>query len=182
MRAGGTVTVAVAVAVTVVVAVAVAQPPRVAIPAHNSARLTAPAPFPAVGDAAERGRRLFDAIVHDDPARAMDFFFPRDAFEVLKGISNPGRYHDRLVAEYHRDIHALHATTRDLGRATFDRFQLSRRRTWQTVRSEGNALPYWAVRHNFIAYRVGEQERRIAVRTVISWDDRWYVTHLAERR
>src|SRR5687768_5150958 len=96
------------VAALVVAGVAVAQPPRVAIPEHNSARLRAPAPLPPVGDAAEKGRRLFEAIVADAPDRAMDFFFPRDAFLVLKGIGNPGAYHDRLVATYRRDIHELH--------------------------------------------------------------------------
>jgi len=56
------------------------------------------------------------------------------------------------------------------------------RRAWVRVREESNRLPYWAQRHNSIVYRVGTEERRIEVRTMIAWDDQWFITHLSEFR
>jgi len=156
------------------------SPPRVAIPAHNAASLTTPPPRPPVGDAADKARTLFAAIVADDPARARDFFFPRDAFVVLKAIANPGAYWDRLFRRYEQDIHTLHARTPDLARGTFDRLEIVRRGGWTRVREEANALPYWVSRHSWLHYRVGAQDRRLEVRVLITWDDRWYVTHLSE--
>jgi hypothetical protein len=45
---------------------------------------------------------------------------------------------------------------------------------------ESDRLPYWAQRHNHIVYRSGGQEARFEVRTMIAWDERWYITHLSE--
>jgi len=36
-----------------------------------------------------RARALFDGIVHDDPERAMPFFFPLGAYQQVKAIANP---------------------------------------------------------------------------------------------
>jgi hypothetical protein len=112
----------------------------------------------------------------------MDFFFPREAFLVLKGIEDAGGYHDRLLARYVEDIHALHASTPDLDRAEFLRLELARRGGWVGVSEEANRLPYWASRHSSIVFRVGEEERRLEVRVLITWGERWYITHLSEFR
>lgn len=155
---------------------------RVEIPAHNRADLRQAPPRPPVGKANERAARLFDAIVHDDPSRALDFFFPRDAFLLVKGITDPGALYDRIQRAYVKDIHILHAELADLDKARFVRLELSRRRSWVVPREESNRLPYWAQRHNAIVYQVGKEERRIEVRTMIAWDDEWYITHLREFR
>lgn len=157
-----------------------AAPERAAVPPQNEAGLATPPPRPPAGDAEERARRLFDAIVADDPLRAMDFFFPREAFLVLKGIADPGGYYDRLLARYVADIHALHAGTADLDRAEYVRLEIARRGGWVTAGEEANRLPYWASRHSSIVYRVGDQERRLEVRVLITWGERWYITHLSE--
>jgi hypothetical protein len=156
------------------------------IPAHNRADLTEPPPRPPVGDAAERAARLFDAIVRDEPALAEDFFLPQDAFRLIKGIADPDTLWTRIHHAYQEDIHELHALP-DLDRATFGRLELSRRRGWVRVREESNRLPYWAQRHNWLYYTFSRadgtsEERRIEVRTMIAWDDRWYITHLSEFR
>lgn len=151
-----------------------------AIPEHNRADLAEAPPRPGPGDVEERARRCFQAILRDDPAAATDFFLSREAFRAIKGIADPDGLYDRIVRMYERDIHALHAEVP--AGAEFVRFEFSRRRGWVRVREESNRLPYWAQRHNWIVYRVGTEERRFEVRTMIAWDDRWYVTHLREFR
>lgn len=151
------------------------------IPEHNRADLSEAPPRPGLGDAGERAARLFDAIVRDDPSLAEDFFLPQDAFRLIKGIADPDALWVRLHQTYADDIHALHALP-DLDRASFVRLDLSRRRSWVVVREESNRLPYWSQRHNSLVYAVDGEERTIEVRTLIAWDDRWYVTHLSEFR
>lgn len=156
------------------------------IPEHNRADLVEPPPRPPVGDAAERAERLFGAIVRGDPALAEDFFLPADAFRLIKGISDPDALWARIHRAYEDDIRELHALP-DLDRASFAGLELSRRRGWVRVREESNRLPYWAQRHNGLRYTVpgadgSPEERRIEVRTMIAWDDRWYITHLSEFR
>lgn len=150
------------------------------IPEHNRASLEAAPPRPPAGDLSTRIPILFDAIVHDDPARADELFLSREAFRLVKGVPNPDPLWERLHRAYVEDIHELHAATPDLASATFERFRFTGRRGWVVVGEEANRLPYWAQRHSFIDYRVGAETRHIEVRTMISWDDRWFITHLSE--
>jgi hypothetical protein len=154
--------------------------PRLEPAPQNAPTLTEPPARPPLSGADERARRLFDAIVHDDPDRAMDFFFPSEAFDIVKAIPDPMAYYRRLLARYLQDIHDLHQSTPDLDRAQFVRLDLVRRGGWVAVREEGNRLPYWASRHSAIVYRVDDQERRLEVRVLITWGERWYVIHLSE--
>jgi hypothetical protein len=128
----------------------------------------------------ERARRLLAAIVADDPAQAMDFFMSREVFRAIKGISDPDSLYDRIVGMYENDIHTLHAQVP--ADAEFVRFEFSRRRGWVGLREESNRLPYWAQRHNAIVYRSGGEEHQFEVRTMIAWDERWFITHLSEFR
>jgi hypothetical protein len=147
------------------------------IPPENSARLTHAPPRPAWGDADERHvASLFTAIQRDDPSLASDFFFPHDAFMVLKGIADPGGYWTILHRHYERDIHALHAVVP--GGARYARFE-PKRATWQAMRTEANALPYWAVRHSLVHYTVDGADRTFELHVIIDWGPRWYVTHLS---
>jgi hypothetical protein len=161
-----------------------APPPTpLAIPEHNRANLREPPPLPGPGDLEERARVLFQAIVADDPSPARDFFLSREAFRAVKGIADPDTLWDRIFRAYEEDIHELHAQLgADAAEAEFVRFELSRRRGWVVVREESNRLPYWAQRHSWLVYRVRGEERRFEVRTMIAWDDRWYITHLNEFR
>lgn len=147
----------------------------VEIPVENDQRAEHRARPPA-GDAAERAEQLFGAIQADDPESARGFFFPQEPFRVLKGIADPDRYWNVLLRHYERDIHALHEEIP--AEASFDRLVMTRRGGWVEPRQEANALPYWASRHDWVYYRVGEVERRFEIRTLINWGPRWYVTHL----
>ena len=135
---------------------------------------------PPVGDLDAKIRRLWDAIVHDDPARASDVFFPREPFLRVKAMRDPGRYYDRLRARFELDIHTLHAKTPDLEHAEFVRFELARRGGYVFAGEEGNRLPYWASRHSRLVYRAKGALRAMEVRVVIAWENAWYVIHLSE--
>ena len=150
------------------------------VPEHNRATLAEPPPRPPLGTASQRAARLFDAIVTGEPGRADDFFLSREAFRLIKAVPTPDPLWERLHRAYARDILALHAATPDLDRATFVGLRFTGRRGWVVVGEEANRLPYWAQRHSFLDYSVGSETRHIEVRTMITWADEWFVTHLSE--
>ncbi|MEZ4256499.1 MAG: hypothetical protein R3A78_12450 [Polyangiales bacterium] len=155
-------------------------PAAQAIPEENARDRIEPAARPDGAGAQEDGRRLFEAIVRDDPSLAATFFFPRDAFAHVKAIPDPDRYWQRLFARYEKDIHTLHAALPEGTTPAFERLEVVRRGGWVNVGDEGNALPYWAARHNVLHYTVNGKPQTLEVRVLITWGNRWYVTHLSE--
>ncbi|MDD5307826.1 MAG: hypothetical protein PHU25_10940 [Deltaproteobacteria bacterium] len=147
------------------------------VPAENTAR----GERPGAASAGTGARRLLDAIKADDPALAAGFFFPADAFDLVKDLPVPGRYHRKLMAWYGEDIHAAHALYRDVGSLAFDRFELGRCR-WMEKGTEGNKLPYWSCSRNALFAKTGGKTRRFDVHVVINWGRDWYVTHLGPIR
>jgi hypothetical protein len=154
----------------------------VIVPAHNRADQTSAPPRPPAADAEAKVRRVFEAIVHDDPARAADSFFPRAAFLLVKDMKDPGAYYDRLRRRFDEDVHSLHRAFVGIERAQWDRFELAQRGGFVRPHEEANLLPYWAARHSFLHFRIDGQPQRIEIRVLISWDDLWYVIHLNEFR
>ena len=150
------------------------------IPASNSPDLREAPPRPGPGNIDDKARTLFEAIKADDVEAGKSFFMSREVFRAIKGVADPDRFYDRMLALWERDIHALHAQIP--ADAEYVRFEFSRRRGWVEVRQESNRLPYWAQRHNHIVYRVGDEERRFEVRTMNAWGDEWFITHLSEFR
>jgi len=152
-------------------------------PEHNDPRLEEAPPRPSAESFEARARVLFEAIQRDDHEHGMPAFLDREVFRQIKGVSDPDRFYDRMLRLFERDVHALHeALGENPEDAEFVRFELSRRRGWVGLREESNRLPYWAQRHNWLYYRVGGEERRFEVRTMIAWDDEWFITHLSEFR
>ncbi|MCA9561993.1 MAG: hypothetical protein KC561_00825 [Myxococcales bacterium] len=170
-----------AVAVCDSVCVAVSEVPetalQISVPESNSADRAESPPLPPADGVQERARRLFEAIVEDDPDRAMDLFFPREPFRLLKDSHNPDRYYDRLIARYREDIHHLHETLPDLRDAEFVGLELGRSR-WKGVGSEYNVLPYWSSVRSQLVYEVSGQTRTQEVTVMITWGEDWFITHL----
>jgi hypothetical protein len=111
----------------------------------------------------------------------MDFFFPREPFVPLKDVADPGRYHDELVATYRRDIMALHGARRRWDGARFGAFALGTEPKWVPPGGEWNKIGYFRTFDALLSYEVAGKRRELAVRTIISWQGRWYVTHLRAR-
>src|SRR5262249_38292064 len=135
-------------------------------------------PPPTSADLDERARHLFDAVVQGKPELALDFFFPREPFIPLKDVAEPGRYHDELVAAYRRDILSLHGARRSWDGATFRSFELGTAPKWVAPGREWNKIGYFRTFDARLSYDVAGRHRALAVRTIISWQGKWYVTHL----
>jgi hypothetical protein len=137
-------------------------------------------PRPPAAEVEAKMRRLFDAIVADDPGLAAASFFPRAAFLLVKDMRDPGIYYDRLRRRFDSDIHVLHRKVPGIEHAQFERFELAQRGGFVMPHEEGNRLPYWAARHSILHFRIGQSAQRLEVRVLISWDAQWYVIHLNE--
>jgi hypothetical protein len=127
-----------------------------------------------------RGEALFEAILNDDPDRAMPAFFPKTAYEQVKAIANPASdWKWRLVANFKRDIHVIHFK---LGRKStalrFVSLDVGPGARWVDPGEEGNKLGYWRVYGSHLRYAVDGVEKTIDVTSLISWRGEWYVVHL----
>ncbi len=137
----------------------------------------------ASGPAFEARRdALWDAIVHDDPDRAMPFFFPLGAYRQVKDVTDPAAdWKHRLVGAYRRDIHALHAR---LGSGADDAKLVALdvpegRSRWVEPGEEWNKIGYYRVFGSRLRYSVGGEERSFDVKSLISWRGEWFVVHLS---
>jgi hypothetical protein len=124
---------------------------------------------------------FWQAIVTDDPAPAMPFFFPLSAYLQVKAISNPAAdWQQRLVGAYQQDIHALHAS---LGAAASSAqltgIDVPNTATWVPPGAEYNKGSYWRVYGSQVHYTLGGQPHSFTIASMISWRGRWYVVHLA---
>lgn len=137
-----------------------------------------PATSPALD---QRAATLWDAIVHDDPDRAMPFFFPVTAYAQVKDVSNPASdWRARLVSAYKRDIHGL---AKRLGKNA-DQAKLVRldvqdeRAKWVEPQEEWNKIGYYRVYGTKLVYELDGKERSFEISSLISWRGEWYVVHL----
>jgi hypothetical protein len=168
-----------------------ADPIDAGAPAATAAAVTAPpdaGPPPVVADnkvaptegpeLQERARGLFEAIVKDEPALADPFWFPKEPFIPLKDIKDPGKYWDQLHRTYGTDVHILHKDRKSWDGAEFVRFEGWTRTKWVPPGDEANKIGYHRAFHGQLRYKVGGEEAAIDVHTIITWQGRWYVTHL----
>jgi hypothetical protein len=125
---------------------------------------------------------LWDAIVADDPDRALTAFFPLGAYKQVKAIATPELdYKHRLVANFSRDIHRLHERLgAHASDATFTELEVaSERARWVEPNEESNKIGYWRVFGSKIRYSVGGAPAAFDVTSLISWRGEWYVVHLS---
>ncbi len=124
-------------------------------------------------------RALFRAVKEDKPELAKDFFFPREPFLPLKDIKNPGKYWDQLFRVYERDIHELHKKrAKDWEDAEFVSFDLGSTPTWVKPGEEANKIGYYRTFNGKLRYKARGKERVLEVKTIISWNHAWFITHL----
>jgi len=133
-------------------------------------------------DLEARAAHLLEAIAQNEPGTADDFFFPRAPFIPLKDVSDPGRYFDQLLTTYHRDIRSLRAERTEWEGVAFVSFELGTTPTWVAPGKEYNKIGYFRTFGGKLRYRIGDKVKELAVSTIISWDGRWYVTHLSPIR
>ncbi|HXX66040.1 MAG TPA: hypothetical protein VEK07_02600 [Polyangiaceae bacterium] len=134
----------------------------------------------AVFDA--RVHALWDAIVGDDPERAMVFFFPLGAYRQVKDVADPASdWKHRLVAAYRHDIHTLHARLgEDASRAQLVKLDVpDSRARWIEPGEEWNKIGYFRVFGSRLRYTVEDTEHTFDVKSLISWRGDWYVVHLS---
>jgi hypothetical protein len=125
-----------------------------------------------------RAKLLLDAVASDEPAGADPFWFPNEPFLVLKDIKDPGKYWDQLHRAYAKDIHTLHAKRKSWDGVVFKRFELGSTPKWVKPGEEANKIGYYRSFHGQIHYEIGGEASSIDVHTVITWQGRFYVTHL----
>ncbi len=150
-----------------------AEPGGPVIPLENQEK----GAVPDATTAEEGARLLFQAIKQDDPTVAGDFFFPAEAFDLVKNMDDPSNYHRKLEAWYAEDIHAEHGRYFGVKAMEFDSFELGGC-TWKEPLSQGNKLPYWSCRNSRIITRSGAKKFDYRIRALINWGSRWYVIHL----
>ncbi|MEB2313899.1 MAG: hypothetical protein OZ921_13740 [Sorangiineae bacterium] len=127
-------------------------------------------------------RLLYEAIVADDPSIALPFFFPVEAYQVVKDIARPERdWKYRLIRNFERDIHDYHRKlSAGAGPSGFIELAVpAAKATWMKPGSEGNRLGYYRVLRARLRYRDGaNEERELPITSLISWRGVWYVVHV----
>jgi hypothetical protein len=130
----------------------------------------------------DRAKALFEAIVKDDPSLAEPFWFPREPFIPLKDVKDPGKYWNELHRAYEGDVHALHGKRKSWEGASFVSFEGWSRPKWVAPGKEANKIGYYRAMRGKIRYTAGGKKGDIEVHTIITWQGRWYVTHLRKIR
>lgn len=130
-------------------------------------------------DLTAKASHLFAAVQKDDASLAADFFFPRNAFLPVKDIGNPGKYWDQLFRTYNRDIHDLHNKHKaKMEGAQFVDIQAGSPAKWVPPGEEANKIGYYRSFNAKVRYRVGETYGHFDVRVQITWQGKWFITHL----
>ncbi len=133
-------------------------------------------------DLEARARALFDAIVADDPSLGEVFWFPKEPFIPLKDVKGPDKYWDTLHRLFENDVHALHRKRKSWEGATFESFSIGSTPTWVKPGDEVNKIGYYRSYHGKLRYRLAGELYTIDVHTVITWQGRWFITHLSKTK
>ena len=127
-----------------------------------------------------RGRALFDAVVQNNPALGEDLWFPREPFLILKDIKDPGKYWDQLHRAYAKDVEKLHKKRKSWEGTEFVKLELGSPPKWVKPGDEGNKIGYFRTVKGNLVYKAEGKPHKLEVRVMISWQKRWYITHLGK--
>lgn len=129
---------------------------------------------------------LWEAIVTDDPEKALPFFFPEGAYLQVKRMTEAeatADYANRLIAYYEQDIHNLHQQLgADAADAELVELSVPPTAQWIQPGVEFNKGSYWRVLDSKLVYEVDGVQRSFPVVSMISWRGQWYVVHLSSIR
>jgi hypothetical protein len=125
-----------------------------------------------------RAKVLFEAIVKDEPPLGDPFWFPKEPFIPLKDVKGPEKYWKNLHAAYAADIHKVHKKRKSWEGAKFKDFKIGSTPKWVPPGDEANKVGYWRSFRGKLRYELEGETYSIEVHTVISWQARWYITHL----
>ena len=153
-----------------------ATAPSSTVPPENLVKGTPP----DAASAAEGAKKLLGALHSGDPTPAAAFFFPKEAFDLVKDLPVPERYWKKLFRWYQEDIAKEHRRFKSKD-WQFDSIELGRCR-WKDIGTEGNKVAYWSCVGNFVTTVSDKSKRRFEIRVLINWGKNWYVTHLGPFR
>ena len=127
-----------------------------------------------------RAEALFNAIVTNDPEKALPFFFPLAAYEQVKDVGNPkADWRIRLVGAYRRDILALHdELPKNKTELAFKELRVGPSPRWVKPGEEWNKIGYQRVYGSELVYSAGGKLRTLRLTSMIAWRGEWYVVHL----
>ncbi len=126
----------------------------------------------------ERAKGLLEAVIQDDAKLADPFWFPKEPFIPLKDVKGPDKYWEQLHRTYGSDVHALHKKRKSWSNVVFEKFEIGSKPKWVKPGDEANKIGYHRSFHGKLHYTVEGKSESIDVHTVITWQGRWYVTHL----
>ncbi len=130
----------------------------------------------------KRIEQLVRAIEKDDPALARSFFFPVEAYEVVKAIKQPAKdWNRRLYRAFERSVHDYHKKLGKHAEGTkLVRLDVNEERAkWMEPGREGNKLGYFRVTRSQLVVEDGSgKQKKLDLSSMISWRGEWYVVHL----
>lgn len=131
-----------------------------------------------------RMKVLADAIIANDPDRALSTFFPLEAYKQIKAIPDPtSDWQNRLIAAFRTDVAKANARLGpDAGSARFVGVRVPDTAVWVTPGQEFNKGPYWRVFSSQMEFAVDGRTVSIPIESMISWRGQWYVVHLGAFR
>lgn len=127
-----------------------------------------------------RARGLFDAVVQNNAALGEDMWFPREPFLILKDIKDPGKYWDQLHRAFVKDVEKLHKKRKSWEGAELVKFEPGSPPKWVKPGDEGNKIGYYRTVKGNLVYTAEGKTHKLEVRVMISWQNRWYITHLGK--
>lgn len=127
-----------------------------------------------------RARALFDAVVQNNASLGEDLWFPREPFLILKDIKDPGKYWDQLHRAFVKDVEKLHKKRKSWEGAEFVKFEPGSAPKWVKPGEEGNKIGYYRTVKGNLVYKAEGKAHKLEVRVMISWQNRWYITHLGK--
>ncbi|MBK8258926.1 MAG: hypothetical protein IPK82_40485 [Polyangiaceae bacterium] len=127
-----------------------------------------------------RARGLFDAVVQNNAALGEDMWFPKEPFLILKDIKDPGKYWDQLHRAFVKDVEKLHKKRKNWEGTEFVKFEPGAPPKWVKPGDEGNKIGYYRTVKGNLVYKAEGKVHKLEVRVMISWQNRWFITHLGK--